>query len=128
MPKTIDAVVSTPSNEGCSGVFVNWLLFNAALLVESWVIATIWMWFFVPMGMPQIGIAQVFGAHIIIQLLTNGRDSDNWAVIKFVKMLAETLNTSEQIGRVTFVIFRLVFAPINLGIAWLVGTIFGWPL
>ena len=80
------------------------------------------------MGMPQIGIAQVFGAHIIIQLLTNGRDSDNWAVIKFVKMLAETLNTSEQIGRVTFVIFRLVFAPINLGIAWLVGTIFGWPL
>jgi hypothetical protein len=86
------------------------------------------MWFFVPIGMPEVGIAQVFGAHIIIRLITNGKTADDWAMIKIVKTITTITELSENTSRIACYAFRLGFAPIMLGVTWLVGTIFGWPV
>ena len=104
------------------------VLYVAAMLVESWVISTMWLWFFVPIGMPAMGIAQVFGAHIIIRLITNGKTADDWAMIRIVKTIAIIANLSENTSRIACYAFRLGVSPIMLGVAWLVGTIFGWPV
>jgi len=39
-------------------------------LYRGWVLTILWMWFIVPLGVPEIGIAHAWGISMIIGMLT----------------------------------------------------------
>lgn len=42
-----------------------------SIIVRGWVLSTLWAWFLVPIGAPEIGIATALGISVIIGLFTS---------------------------------------------------------
>ncbi len=44
------------------------ILLILAALYRAWVTTLLWSWFLVPLGVPRVGVAQLFGIGIIVRL------------------------------------------------------------
>lgn len=56
-------------NESCLGTILSLLLTPLGVLVNGFTLSVLWGWFVVPLGGPDIGIAEAFGLSLVATLL-----------------------------------------------------------
>lgn len=89
MAKTTDSEFSdtTTAFLGFFGVLFAIGVIAASVIVEGFVLRSLWKWFVVPLGAPAIQITTAIGLSLIIALLTTGPskkgNSDTWRKVLF---------------------------------------------
>ena len=83
------------------------VLIVSSVLVSAWAIATLWIWFLVPLGLPVIGYAHALGINLMMTVFTQdfntkSEESDD-KVKKFV----------------TQIVKAILFPVIFVGIGWI---------
>jgi hypothetical protein len=74
-------------------------------LLNAWAVTKMWAWFIVPIGMPEIGMANIYGLMLIANLMKTNRAIDN---AEFAKLL----------------ISRIMNILLILGFGWMVHSYF----
>ena len=59
----------------------------AVVMWEGWALSWLWLWFFVPLGLPPLSLPHAVGVNIAAGLLTNQYiprpDRDDWKAVAF---------------------------------------------
>lgn len=76
--------MSTDDNDGAA-VLLTLLLMPLSIVWKGFVLTKLWAWFVVPLGLPEIGIANAYGICLLLVLFTVTKkpDSENVTMERF---------------------------------------------